>query len=97
MISSMVMPSSRFSNIVATGSRVPRNTHAPLTLPGTLSTAGHVDQSNAIAIPHFLDSIANPETRCRKGSSARLSSNRVLELHLRPVLGQLYLFTLDLS
>jgi len=26
--------------------RVPRNTHAPLTLPGMLSTAGHWDQSS---------------------------------------------------
>jgi hypothetical protein len=30
-----------------TGIRVPFNTHAPLTLPGTLSTAGHCDQSRA--------------------------------------------------
>jgi hypothetical protein len=28
-----------------TGIRVPFNTHAPLTLPGTLSTTGHCDQS----------------------------------------------------
>ena len=28
------------------GIRVPRNTQAPLTLPGTLSTAGHCDQSS---------------------------------------------------
>src|SRR5882724_4044428 len=48
MISSMVMPSSRFSKIVATGMRVPRKTHAPLTLPGTLSTAEHCDQSSTI-------------------------------------------------
>jgi hypothetical protein len=31
----------------ATGKRVSRNTHAPLTLPGMLSTAGHCDQSSA--------------------------------------------------
>src|SRR5262249_21689542 len=37
------------SKTVATGSRVPRNTHAPLTLPGMLSTAEHCDQSSAIA------------------------------------------------
>jgi hypothetical protein len=30
-----------------TGMRVPFNTHAPLTLPGTLSTAEHCDQSRA--------------------------------------------------
>src|SRR6202030_3210397 len=41
----MVIPSSRFSNTAATGIRVPRNTHAPLSLPGTLSTAEHSDQS----------------------------------------------------
>ena len=27
-----------------TGTRVPRNTHAPLTLPGMLSSTGHCDQ-----------------------------------------------------
>src|SRR5262249_51831416 len=48
-ISSMLAPASRFSKTVATGSRVPRNTHAPLTLPGMLSTAEHCDQSSAIA------------------------------------------------
>jgi hypothetical protein len=32
---------------------VPRKTHAPLTFPGTLSTAGHCDQSSA-AIPNLL-------------------------------------------
>src|SRR5580700_6523409 len=47
MISSMLDPASRFSKTVATGVRVPRNTHAPLRLPGTLSTAGHCDQSRA--------------------------------------------------
>jgi hypothetical protein len=30
-----------FSMTVATGNRVSRKTHAPLTLPGMLSTAGH--------------------------------------------------------
>ena len=29
------------------GQTVPLNTHAPLTLPGMLSTAGHWDQSSA--------------------------------------------------
>src|ERR1700759_1652245 len=48
MISSSVAPASRFSNTVATGIRVPRNTHSPLRLPGTLSTAAHCDQSNDI-------------------------------------------------
>lgn len=31
------------------GNARPRNTHAPLSLPGTLSTAGQVDQSRGIA------------------------------------------------
>src|SRR5271157_5472357 len=47
MISSMLEPTSRFSKTVATGIRVSRNTHAPLRLSGTLSTAGHCDQSRA--------------------------------------------------
>jgi predicted nuclease of predicted toxin-antitoxin system len=46
MTSSMVMPSSMFSKTTATGVRVPRNTQAPLTLPGMLSTTGHYDQSS---------------------------------------------------
>ena len=41
MISSMVAPASRFSNTAETGIRVSLNTHAPPSLPGTLSTAGH--------------------------------------------------------
>src|SRR5260370_12792449 len=45
MMSSRFAPASRFSKIADTGIRVPFNTHAPLTLPGTLSTAGHCDQS----------------------------------------------------
>src|SRR5271157_1287352 len=45
MMPSMVAPASIFSKIAATGIRVPRSTHAPLTLPGVLSTAGHCDQS----------------------------------------------------
>src|SRR5258706_11450563 len=54
MISSMVAPDSRFSNTVATGMRVSLNTHAPLTLPGMLSTAGHCDQSRvAMFLPPF--------------------------------------------
>src|SRR5277367_2512896 len=47
MISSMLAPDSKFSNTIDTGIRVSRNTQAPLTLPGTLSTAGHCDQSRA--------------------------------------------------
>src|ERR1019366_2725794 len=48
MTSSTVKPASKFSNTVATGIRVSLNTHAPLTLPGMLSTAGHWDQSRGV-------------------------------------------------
>ena len=37
--------SSRFSNNAATGTRVPRNSHAPLYRSESRSTAGHEDQS----------------------------------------------------
>src|ERR1700731_3571867 len=47
MMSSRFAPASRFSKMADTGIRVPFNTHAPLTLPGTLSTAEHCDQSRA--------------------------------------------------
>jgi hypothetical protein len=42
------LQASRFSHTVATGIRVSLNTHAPLTLPGMLSTAGHWDQSRDV-------------------------------------------------
>src|ERR1700737_3109136 len=55
MISSIVAPASRFSNTRETGMRVSLNTHAPLTFPGMLSTAGHWDQSRLaiIILPFF--------------------------------------------
>ena len=43
----MLAPASMFSKIAETGIRVPLRTHAPLTLPGTRSTAGHLDQSKS--------------------------------------------------
>src|SRR5277367_766503 len=46
-ISLTVAPTSRLSNTTETGVRVSRNTHAPLRLPGMLSTEGHCDQSRA--------------------------------------------------
>lgn len=50
----MLAPDSRFSKTVATSLRVSLNTHAPLRLPGTLSTAGHRDQSRAaMFLPHL--------------------------------------------
>src|ERR1700688_2831269 len=55
MISSILDPASRFSKTVATGIRVSRNTHAPLRLSGTLSTAGHCDPSRgAMFLPPFI-------------------------------------------
>src|SRR5579863_2535128 len=50
VISLSDMPASRFSKTVCTGIRVPLKTHAPLTLPGMLSTAGHWDQSRLAII-----------------------------------------------
>src|SRR6266567_3736115 len=47
IISSMLAPASRFWKTMATGIRVSLKTHAPLTFPGMLSTAGHCDQSSA--------------------------------------------------
>jgi hypothetical protein len=37
----MLAPEAMFSKIADTGIRVPFKTQAPLTLPGTLSTASH--------------------------------------------------------
>jgi PilZ domain len=47
----MLAPASRFSKMADTGIRVPFRTHAPLILPGMLSTAGHCDQSSATLLP----------------------------------------------
>jgi len=54
VISSTDIPASRLSKTICTGMRVPLNTHAPLTLPGTLSTAGHCDQSRLAISPAYL-------------------------------------------
>src|ERR1700738_3574249 len=58
MRSSMFAPASRFSKIADTGIRVPFRTHAPLTLPGTLSTTGHCDQSRVAIAEHRLSWLA---------------------------------------
>jgi hypothetical protein len=50
IMSSMLAPASMFSKIADTGIRVPFRTHAPLTLPGMLSTARHWDQSRLAII-----------------------------------------------
>src|SRR5215470_5871159 len=77
----MVRPSSRFSKTAATGRRVPRNTHAPLIFPGTLSTASHFDQSSDISassrailtqpFPRFLSSLSLSLRPLRLSVSAR--------------------------
>ena len=46
-------PSSRFSKRAATGTRVPRNTQAPLTRSGSRSTAGQVGQSIMVTCYHW--------------------------------------------
>lgn len=46
--SSTLAPASMFSKSAVTGTRVPRNTQAPLTRSGAHSTAKHVVQSNIV-------------------------------------------------
>jgi len=70
MISSMLAPASRFSKTVATGIRVPRKTHAPLTFPGMLSTAGHCDQSSAAITSSFGLSLTDCHLSGLEGRSA---------------------------
>src|SRR5436190_5666264 len=55
-----VAPPSRFSKSACTGTRVPLNTQAPLTLPGTRSTTPHFDQSNMLR-----------KLRCHPGTGKR--------------------------
>ena len=58
MMSSILAPASIFSKIAETGMRVPLSTHAPLTLPGMLSTTGHWDQSRlAMLLPSLHRSL----------------------------------------
>ncbi len=55
-----------FSKIAETGIRVPRNTHAPLTLPGILCTAGHCDQLRfAISCAPSFKIIASATSFCQ--------------------------------
>jgi hypothetical protein len=49
--SSTVAPLLRFDKSASTGTRVPRNTQAPLSFPGRLSTIGHFDRS--IILAHY--------------------------------------------
>ena len=55
-----VAPSARLPKRADTGSRVSLNTQAPLTLPGTLSTAEHFPQSrHAVTSLSIADSSAS--------------------------------------
>src|SRR5262249_15437328 len=70
--SSMHAPSSRFSKSAFTGTRVPRNTQAPLTFPGARSTAGQDDQSNmGLRLTENL----------LRGKRARTKSNHLTLVH----------------
>src|ERR1700739_1241247 len=76
-MSSILAPASRFSKIADTGIRVPFKTHAPLTLPGTLSTAEHCDQSRvAMFSPSFIVTFSHA------GDLAGLKSHG--SFHVRP-------------
>src|SRR5271157_5624971 len=79
----MVAPASRFSNTADTGIRVSRNTHAPLSLPGTFSTAGHWDQSRVAMFFALLFLSTTVRRRCHTqgGRSAhRLVISPILHL-----------------
>jgi len=52
LVAQVFAPASMFSKIAETGIRVPLRTQAPLTLPGTLSTTGHFDQSKSGIVAH---------------------------------------------
>jgi hypothetical protein len=62
MKSSTVAPSSRFSKSAFTGTRVPRNTKAPLTVSGEVVTPVQSDQSNMIVsyLRHPLPATPQP-------------------------------------
>jgi hypothetical protein len=103
MTSSTLKPASKFSNTVATGIRVSLNTHAPLTLPGMLSTAGHWDQSRfAIFVPSFhrnlvpqFDSVVT-RGKTRAGASGAGCERRSLPL-VKPLAGDGVVFRVKLD
>src|SRR5207302_3984362 len=70
-ISLMVAPASRFSNTADTGMRVSLNTHAPLSLPGTLSTAEHCDQSRVAMFLLSFHRVPLAQQLRRKQAEAR--------------------------
>jgi hypothetical protein len=82
MISSMLKAILQVFKDVATGRRVPRKTHAPLTFPGTLSTAAHFVQSSAMRLLNSVlaESLGSLRTHVNKTGIPRVAVNRILEL-----------------
>jgi hypothetical protein len=64
--SSILAPPSRFSNSARTGTRVPLNSHSPLTFPGIRSTAGQSRQSSMGSLRHFVHHKLDAATPKRK-------------------------------
>src|SRR5437870_10323382 len=96
-MTSSMLRSSRFSMTVATGRRVPLNTQAPLTLPGTLSTIGHCDQSSAaISRPPSFQITADCLGRHSGSRQLRSPSSRRSHSPIRFQLANVRLTTLDL-
>src|SRR5208282_2968429 len=60
--SSTVAPPSRFSNSAATGTRVPLKSQAPLTFPGTRSTAEQLLQSSIPPLYRCIPQTARTES-----------------------------------
>lgn len=60
----------------ATGIRVPRNTQAPLTLPGMLSTASHCDQSSICGLCYFNAAVSGKAQKSFKVIPPRSSALR---------------------
>src|SRR5882762_8241471 len=78
IISSMLAPALRFSKMTETGMRVPLSTHAPLTFPGMLSTAGHCDQSSAAMKGFSFRSFYTKSPFVRSGTENRSAEGYLL-------------------
>ncbi len=79
-------PVLEISKMTEIGMRVSRRTQAPLTRPGTLSTAGHWDQSSAavaIGRPPLFPHYRIPGDLSRKSSRRERSSGHPLHLSLQ--------------
>ena len=89
---SIVAPSRRFSNRADTGTRVPRNTRAPLTFSGSRSTAGQAFQ--VVMVSSASDREAS-ERRCSIIRSWRLGTLRRASFACRRVDADRQSHTLD--